>query len=94
MRKYYCFIVILALILTAPLSFTGDKCPDFKPDVEIQQVTTIKKNIPTNIRKLAVAIAAVMELSEPAAPVQTHSLKTVITSTETTIFHDRAPPIA
>jgi len=30
-------ILIFTLILTAPLSFTGEKCPDFKPVSEISQ---------------------------------------------------------
>lgn len=32
MKKYLVNLIILALMLTAPLSFTGDRCPDFKPD--------------------------------------------------------------
>ena len=37
MLKYFTRILIFTLILTAPLSFTGDKCPDFKPASEIRQ---------------------------------------------------------
>ena len=29
-------IVIFTMILTAPLSYTGDKCPDFRPDFRSQ----------------------------------------------------------
>ena len=37
MLKYFSRILIFTLILTAPLSFTGDKCPDFKPASDIRQ---------------------------------------------------------
>lgn len=32
MKRFLTKLIIFALFLTAPLSFTGDRCPDFKPD--------------------------------------------------------------
>lgn len=32
MKKYLVNLIILALMLTTPLSCTGDSCPDFRPD--------------------------------------------------------------
>lgn len=32
MKHFFSKLIITALVLTAPLSFTGDRCPDFKPD--------------------------------------------------------------
>lgn len=32
MKKFFTNLIIITLFLTAPLSFTGDCCPDFKPD--------------------------------------------------------------
>lgn len=37
MLKYFSRILIFTLILTAPLSFTGDKCPDFKPASDLRE---------------------------------------------------------
>lgn len=37
MLKYFSRLLIFSLILTAPLSFTGDKCPDFKPASDLRQ---------------------------------------------------------
>lgn len=32
MKHFLAFIIIWALVLTAPFSFSGDNCPDFRPD--------------------------------------------------------------
>lgn len=37
MLKYFSRILIFTLMLTAPLSFTGDTCPDFKPACELKE---------------------------------------------------------
>lgn len=42
MLRYFSRILIFTLILTAPLSFTGDSCPDFKPNCELQRTTKLK----------------------------------------------------
>jgi|APHig6443717497_1056834.scaffolds.fasta_scaffold25733_2 hypothetical protein len=36
MLMLFARIVIFTMILTAPLSYTGDKCPDFRPDFRSQ----------------------------------------------------------
>ena len=36
MLRFLARIVIFTMILTAPLSYTGDKCPDFRPDFKTQ----------------------------------------------------------
>lgn len=46
MKNFFSKLIVLTFILTAPLSFTGDRCPDFKPDcvrisfVEITETKT------------------------------------------------------
>lgn len=45
MLIYFSRILILTLLLTAPLSFTGDSCPDFKPTCEIQEIRSKKAAI-------------------------------------------------
>lgn len=37
MLKYFSRLLIFTLILTAPLSFTGDRCPDFKPACDLRE---------------------------------------------------------
>lgn len=92
MHKYVYFIVIMALLLTAPLSFTGDKCPDFRPDVELQQTTPQTKTVAANTRKLAFVVAVISELPEaekiPSISTAKFPSKTVHQET----IHDRAPP--
>jgi len=36
MISYFSHILIFTLVLTAPLSFCGENCPDFKPACEIR----------------------------------------------------------
>jgi hypothetical protein len=42
MLRYFSRILIFTLILTAPLSFCGDNCPDFRPAFEIKEICSDK----------------------------------------------------
>lgn len=42
MLKYFARILLITLTLTAPLSFTGDVCPDFKPACDTRSIHSAK----------------------------------------------------
>jgi hypothetical protein len=57
MLRFFTRILIFTLMLTAPLSFTGDKCPDFKPASDLRQcqqgkaaIVIVKKQFVTTVR--------------------------------------------
>jgi len=93
MLMLFARIVIFTMILTAPLSYTGDKCPDFRPDfrtqpqihesflTSTQQVRTAKPTSPPNHQPLI------------TANVKSYSLNTAHPKTAPLFtLHGRSPP--
>jgi len=94
MIRHINYILILTLFLTAPLSFAGDTCPDFKPPTEIRETCEGK------------AAAAVVQKKTVVTPLLFDSLQSGAESTPyppspqsvssldclKLILHDRAPP--
>jgi len=97
MKKFLTELIIFALFLTAPLSFTGDRCPDFKPDCsrsryitqaiaasQAQQRTTSQKSNYHTIQPVFSTAA-----DSIPTPANTNQLKQFIRDP----LHGRAPPL-
>ena len=93
MIRFLTQLVIFTMILTAPLSYTGDRCPDFRPDFEVQ--------IRINGSEQAIAVRSQSTAAHPAAtalPTPEHSVSpaspvvSLYVSADPHTLHDRAPP--
>lgn len=92
MYKYVYLVVILALLFTAPLSFTGDQCPDFKPDVELHETTPPKKTLAAHCKAIAVAAALLADYTETVATYVAPAQNTPANITLSSSLHGRASP--
>lgn len=94
MLKYFTRILIFTLVLTAPLSFTGDKCPDFKPASEIRQCQQrIAAAVVVSNRHVTTAYftasTVIIEKESPLTPAFHFS---PINACLNLPLHERAPP--
>lgn len=86
-------IVIFTMILTAPLSYTGDKCPDFRPDFRSQPQVQESRRVSINR-----ATAVQTPLRPTTLPLTTSTTCPVllsvvqIKSVPLLPLHGRAPP--
>lgn len=95
MLKYFSRILIFTLLLTAPLSFTGDKCPDFKPFCDIKQ-SQKQKPAAVIVQKRSVVVSChltglISLYTAPQAPLPGVLLPT--RSFFCLLLHERAPPV-
>ncbi|MGB4599153.1 MAG: hypothetical protein WBI04_04165 [Trichlorobacter sp.] len=93
MSRFLTQLVIFTMILTAPLSYTGDRCPDFRPDFEVQ--------VRINASEQATAVRSQSIASHPAATALPSPERSVLlpspvvslyVSAHLHTLHDRAPP--
>lgn len=94
MLKYFSRILIFTLILTAPLSFTGDKCPDFKPASDLREFQPGRAAAVIATRKIVTtpsfsADPFRIEKSSPLTP-EFHFKPT--NASLSLPLHERAPP--
>lgn len=94
MLKYFSRLLIFTLILTAPLSFTGDKCPDFKPASDLREyksggAAAVIVNRQIVITPSFIAAPFSSETSSPLTP-EFHSKPT--NAGICLPLHERAPP--
>ena len=95
MLKYFTRILIFTLILTAPLSFTGDKCPDFKPASDIRQSQQSRAAV-VIVKKQYVTTACVTEtpfIIENDSQLTPAFHFNPINSCLSLPLHERAPPL-
>lgn len=94
MLKYFTRILIFTLVLTAPLSFTGDKCPDFKPASDLRQCQQrIAAAVVVSNRQVTTARFAdtphIIEKERPLTPAfHFHPINASLNLP----LHERAPP--
>lgn len=95
MLRYFSRILIFTLILTAPLSFTGDKCPDFKPNCELKE--TLRNKAATVIVQQRTAIQG--HIQDKPLGFETTTVCLTVYSFRPSIrfslspLHERAPPL-
>ncbi len=63
MKCFFAKLIIFALVLTAPLSFTGDRCPDFKPDC-----------VRSNYAEKARAVSVVQQRTAPGRHIRSRAV--------------------
>lgn len=94
MPRYITRLLIFTLLLTAPLSYAGDVCPDFKPVSELREQCE---------ERAAVAVAPKQSTVPPSAPVSLSAGRRCISfpppaASASSLdalkltLHDRAPP--
>ena len=94
MLQYFTRILIFTLILTAPLSFTGDKCPDFKPASDIRQSQQSRASV-VIVKKQYVTTACFTDtpfIIEKEGPLTPAFHFTPVNSCLSLPLHERAPP--
>lgn len=93
MLRYIYRLLLLALVLTTPLSCCGDKCPDFTPVFEIQEsyrskATATVAQQGTTTQSYAIAFLEPVQQNVPFPP--SPSLPNSINLSPP--LHERAPP--
>lgn len=96
MLRYFSRILIFTLILTAPLSFTGDKCPDFRPDFQVKE--SLKSRPATVIVQRRSVNIALIPSTAPVTSSSNTIFHTDLLSPKTSFLNpalqERAPPAA
>lgn len=94
MLRYFSRLLIFTLILTAPLSFTGDKCPDFKPASDLREYQSGRAAAVIGARQIVTppSFAAAPFSSENSSPL-TPAFHFKLTNPSLSLpLHERAPP--
>ena len=95
MLRFFCRILMFTLILTAPLSFTGEVCPDFKPACSIEEGRGSKAASVIAHRRIVTAgpdvLAAVTVENTATFPVT--AVFVPACCFHNVPLHERAPPV-
>ena len=94
MLKYFSRLLIFTLILTAPLSFTGDKCPDFKPASDLREYQSGRAEAVIGNRQIIITpifIAAPVSIENSSPLTSEFHFKPTNLSLSLPL-HERAPP--
>lgn len=94
MLRYFSRMLIFTLLLTSPLSFTGDKCPDFAPVFEVREVCAQLEATKTVFPRAVVTPQSAISVgtSPLSLPIAIAPDTTCDIHTHHSPHHDRAPP--
>lgn len=96
MLYYLSRILIFTLILTAPLSFAGDNCPDFKPNCEIKELLRNKAASVIVQQRSATSLISKQDASHPIEKTLDQDSSYPFHPTTASLLcplHERAPPL-
>jgi hypothetical protein len=93
MLSFFTRIIIFTMIMTAPLSYMGDKCPDFRPDFRTQSPVEESRRVTVNQERAAQKILLPVVQFSPAPSVCSPlDVPVPVCTSPLLTLHGRAPP--